>query len=168
MPWYPAYVGLGSNLDDPAVQVRHALEALSELPGTRLLRQSSLFGSRPLGPVPQPDYVNAVAGLLTQLEVTEFFSRLRQLERSLGRTPPRERWGPRRIDLDLLLFAQLRLDSEQLQLPHPGIVERNFVLYPLAEVAPELPVPGRGLVAELAARVSPEGIWRLDTQSAAS
>lgn len=168
MPWYPAYVGLGSNLDDPAVQVRHGLAALSRLPGTRVLRQSSLYGSRPLGPVSQPDYVNAVAALLTQLEVTDFFSRLRQLERSLGRTIQHQRWGPRRIDLDLLLFAQLRLENEQLRLPHPGIVERNFVLYPLAEVAPELPVPGCGLVAELAARVSPEGIWRLDTQSAAS
>ncbi|HEV7986378.1 MAG TPA: 2-amino-4-hydroxy-6-hydroxymethyldihydropteridine diphosphokinase [Steroidobacteraceae bacterium] len=163
MLWHPAYVGLGSNLDDPAAQVRRALAALGEMPGTRLVRRSSLYGSKPMGPVAQPDYVNAVAGLLTQLEVADFFARLRELERSLGRVPPREYWGPRRIDLDLLQFAQLRLDGEQLRLPHPGIVERNFVLYPLAEVAPELPVPGFGLVAELVARVSPEGIWRLDT-----
>lgn len=163
MLWHPAYVGLGSNLDDPAAQVRRALAALAEMPATRLVRRSSLYGSKPLGPVAQPDFVNAVAGLLTQLEVADFFARLRELERSLGRAPPRERWGPRRIDLDLLQFAQLRLDSEQLRLPHPGIVERSFVLYPLAEVAPELPVPGCGLVAELVARVSSEGIWRLDT-----
>src|SRR5579863_9983446 len=168
MPWYPAYVSLGSNLDDPAVQVRRALGALSGLPGTRLLRQSSLYGSKPLGPVSQPDYVNAVEGLLTQLEVSDFFSRLQQLERSLGRTPPHERWGPRRIDLDLLLFAQLQLESEQLRLPHPGIVERNFVLYPLAEVAPGLPVPGCGRVAELAARINSEGLWRLDSEPATS
>ena len=81
-----------------------------------------------------------------------------------GATPPRERWGPRRIDLDLLLFAQLRLDGRELTLPHPGIVERNFVLYPLPEVAPELPVPGRGRVAELAAGCDPAGIWRLDNR----
>lgn len=168
MRWYPAYVGVGSNLDDPATQVQRALVALAGLPQSRLLRRSSLYGSKPMGPAAQPDFVNAVAALLTQLEVMEFFAQLRQLERALGRTPPRERWGPRRIDLDLLLFAQLHLDSEQLRLPHPGIVERNFVLYPLAEVAPELPVPGCGLVAELASRVSPAGIWRLDSLPAAS
>jgi 2-amino-4-hydroxy-6-hydroxymethyldihydropteridine diphosphokinase len=168
MLWHPAYVGLGSNLDDPAAQVRRALLALGQLPGTRLLRQSSLYGSKPMGPVAQPDYVNAVAGLLTQLEVADFFARLRALEVALGRSPPQQRWGPRRIDLDLLLFAQLRLESASLRLPHPGIVERNFVLYPLAEVAPELPVPGCGQVAQLAARVSPEGIWRLDPDAAAS
>jgi 2-amino-4-hydroxy-6-hydroxymethyldihydropteridine diphosphokinase len=168
MPWYPAYVGLGSNLDDPAAQVQRALEALARLPDSRLVRRSALYGSRPMGPADQPDFINAVGGLLTRLEVGPFFAELRQLERALGRTPPRERWGPRRIDLDLLVFASLRLDTEELRLPHPGIVTRNFVLYPLAEVAPELPVPGCGVAAELAARVSPSGIWRLAIPSAAA
>jgi 2-amino-4-hydroxy-6-hydroxymethyldihydropteridine diphosphokinase len=168
MLWRPAYVGLGSNLDEPAVQVRRAFAALATIPGTRLVRASSLYGSRPMGPVPQPDFVNAAAGLLTQLEAAEFFTHLRALERQLGRMPPRERWGPRRIDLDLLVFAQLRIDTPALQLPHPGIVERNFVLYPLAEVAPELPVPGCGRIAELLARVNPEGLWRLDSDIAHS
>jgi 2-amino-4-hydroxy-6-hydroxymethyldihydropteridine diphosphokinase len=166
MLWHPAYVGLGSNLDQPAVQVRSALAALATIPQTRLVRESSLYGSRPMGPVSQPDFINAAAGLLTQLEVGDFFSHLRALERRLGRLPPRERWGPRRIDLDLLVFAQLRIDTPALQLPHPGIVERNFVLYPLAEVAPELPVPGCGRIAELLARVTPEGLWRLDSDTA--
>ena len=166
MLWHPAYVGLGSNLDEPAVQVRGALAALGKIPATRLVRASSLYGSRPMGPVSQPDFINAVAGLLTQLEVGDFFSQLRALEGQLGRLPPRERWGPRRIDLDLLVFAQLRIDTPELQLPHPGIVERNFVLYPLAEVAPELPVPGCGRIAELLARVTPEGLWRLDSDTA--
>jgi 2-amino-4-hydroxy-6-hydroxymethyldihydropteridine diphosphokinase len=166
MLWQPAYVGLGSNLDEPVVQVRRAFAALATIPDTRLVRESSLYRSRPMGPVQQPDFINAAAGLLTRLEVGEFFSRLRGLERQLGRTPPRERWGPRRIDLDLLLFAQLRLDQPELQLPHRGIVERNFVLYPLAEVAPELPVPGCGPIAELLARVNPEGLWRLDSDTA--
>jgi 2-amino-4-hydroxy-6-hydroxymethyldihydropteridine diphosphokinase len=165
MLWHPAYVGLGSNLDEPALQVQRALAELARLPQSRLIRQSSLYVSKPLGPVAQPDFVNAVAALLTQLEVGDFFGRLRALEQQLGRAPPRERWGPRRIDLDLLLFAQLRLDGPELQLPHPGIVERNFVLYPLAEVAPELPVPGCGRVAELVARVSSEGIRRLEHQT---
>lgn len=166
MPWYPAYVGLGSNLDDPAAQVRSAFAGLATLPETRLVRQSSLYGSRPMGPVPQPDFINAVAGLLTGLEAGDFFEQLRALERRLGRLPPRERWGPRRIDLDLLVFAQLRIDTAVLQVPHPGIVERNFVLYPLAEVAPELPVPGCGRIADLIARVNPEGLWRLDSDTA--
>jgi 2-amino-4-hydroxy-6-hydroxymethyldihydropteridine diphosphokinase len=165
MLWHPAYVGLGSNLDEPALQVRRAFTALGQIPETRLVRQSSLYGSRPMGLVPQPDFINAAAGLLTRLDVHDFFAHLGALERQLGREPPRERWGPRRIDLDLLVFAQLRIDTPALQLPHPGIVERNFVLYPLAEVAPELPVPGCGRIAELLARVNPEGLWRLDSDT---
>jgi 2-amino-4-hydroxy-6-hydroxymethyldihydropteridine diphosphokinase len=168
MLWHPAYVGLGSNLDEPALQIRRALAGLAVLPETRLIRQSSLWGSKPMGPVPQPDFVNAVAGLLTGLEAAEFFAALRRLEQQLGRTAARERWGPRRIDLDLLVFAGLRLEADELRLPHPGIVERNFVLYPLAEVAPELMVPDCGRVRELAARVGPEGIWRLDNETARS
>jgi 2-amino-4-hydroxy-6-hydroxymethyldihydropteridine diphosphokinase len=162
MLWHAAYVGIGSNLDRPADQVQRALAALPQLPQTRLVLQSSLYGSKPLGPEPQPDFVNAVAALLTQLEAAAFFGALRALEAALGREPPRVRWGPRRIDLDLLLFDSERLDSPELTLPHPGIVQRNFVLYPLLEVAPELKVPGLGRVAELAARVDPAGIWRLD------
>jgi 2-amino-4-hydroxy-6-hydroxymethyldihydropteridine diphosphokinase len=165
MLWHPAYVGIGSNLDEPAGQVRRALAALADVAQTRLLRQSSLFGSRPLGPAAQPDFVNAVAGMLTQLEVDAFFSSLRALESALGREPARVRWGPRRIDLDLLLFGEQQLDSPELTLPHPGIVQRNFVLYPLFEVAPGLTVPGCGRVAELAARADRAGIWRLDDQS---
>jgi 2-amino-4-hydroxy-6-hydroxymethyldihydropteridine diphosphokinase len=162
MLWHVAYVGIGSNLDQPADQVQRALGALSQLPLTRLVLQSSLYGSKPMGPATQPDFVNAVAGLLTQLDMAAFFAALRALESALGREPPRVRWGPRRIDLDLLLFDAERLDGAELTLPHPGIVQRNFVLYPLLEVAPELNVPGRGRVAELAARVGAAGIWRLD------
>jgi 2-amino-4-hydroxy-6-hydroxymethyldihydropteridine diphosphokinase len=164
MLWYPAYVGIGSNLDEPAGQIRRALAALPELPQTRLVSQSSLYGSTPLGPAAQPDYVNAVAALLTQLEAPAFFLALRELEAALGREPPRVRWGPRRIDLDLLVFAAQRFDRPELTLPHPGIVQRNFVLYPLFEVAPGLYIPGCGQVAELAARADLTGIWRLDNK----
>jgi 2-amino-4-hydroxy-6-hydroxymethyldihydropteridine diphosphokinase len=162
MLWHAAYVGIGSNLDRPAHQVQRALAALPQIAQTRLVLQSSLYGSKALGPQPQPDFVNAVAAMLTQLPAAEFFGALRALEGALGREPPRVRWGPRRIDLDLLLFDAERLDSPELTLPHPGIVQRNFVLYPLLEVAPELNLPGRGSVAELAARVDSTGIWRLD------
>jgi 2-amino-4-hydroxy-6-hydroxymethyldihydropteridine diphosphokinase len=161
MPWYPAYVGLGSNLDDPARQVRQALRALSSLPETRLYRQSSLYGSRPLGGLAQPDYVNAAAGLLTQLDVHPFFEALCALEIQLGRPASRERWAARCIDLDLLLFGQLRLEERALRLPHPGMLARNFVLYPLAELAPELQVPGHGRVADLAVQQGREGLWLL-------
>jgi 2-amino-4-hydroxy-6-hydroxymethyldihydropteridine diphosphokinase len=167
MLWHPVYVGIGSNLDEPAAQVLRALAALGELTQTRLVLKSALYGSHPMGPAAQPDFVNAVAGLLTQLEATPLFSALRALERSLGRAPPRVRWGPRRIDLDLLLFGDERLDTPELTLPHPGIVQRNFVLYPLLEVAPGLQVPGLGRVDELAARVDRAGIWRLDDKSIA-
>src|ERR1700690_836546 len=128
MPWHPAYVGLGSNLDDPAQQVRRALVALSELPRTSLYRKSSLYGSRPLGGLAQPDYVNAAVGLLTQLGVHPFFDALRALEIRLGRAPDRVRWAPRRIDLDLLLYSQQRLHEPALTLPHPGLLVRNLVL----------------------------------------
>jgi 2-amino-4-hydroxy-6-hydroxymethyldihydropteridine diphosphokinase len=106
-----------------------------------------------------------VAGLLTQLSAEEFFGALRALESALGRAPPRVRWGARLIDLDLLLFGARQLDSPGLTLPHPGIVQRNFVLYPLQQVAPGLYVPGHGWVNELAARADPAGIWRLDDNS---
>jgi 2-amino-4-hydroxy-6-hydroxymethyldihydropteridine diphosphokinase len=168
MLWRPAYVGLGSNLDEPTMQIQRALAALAGLPRTQLRLRSSLYGSRPLGPPSQPDYVNAVAGLLTQLEATQLFGELRGLERDLGRIRTAQRFGPRRIDLDLLLYAQLRLEGPELQLPHPGLALRNFVLYPLRELAPELQVPGSGRIAELAARVSPEGIWPLAREGSPS
>ena len=161
MHWTPAYVALGSNLGDPRAQVERALDALAGLPGTRLVLRSRLYGSKPFGPVPQPDYVNAAAGLLTTLALESLFAALRALEPRLGREPPRERWGPRAIDLDLLVFGAEQRSGGELALPHPGIVERNFVLYPLMDIAPDLVIPGRGRVRELAARVGGAGIWTL-------
>lgn len=162
MLWHPAYVGLGSNLDQPASQVRRALEALATLTRTRLICHSALYGSKPWGLTEQPDFVNAAAGLLTQLPVEQFFQALRTLETQLGRAPTRVRNGPRSIDLDLLVFDQLQINTPDLQVPHPGVVQRNFVLYPLLEVAPELLVPGSARVVELAARADSTGLWRLD------
>lgn len=168
MRWIPAYVGLGSNLGDPRGQVARAFAALEGLPDTRLVLCSRLYGSRPFGPVQQPDFVNAAAGLLTRLEVEAFFAALRALEPQLGREPPRERWGPRAIDLDLLVYGELRRADGALTLPHPGIVERNFVLYPLLDIAPDLLIPGHGRVRELAARVPSQGIWVLESDTQAS
>lgn len=156
--WRPAYVALGSNLADPAAQVAAALGSLRGIPGTRLIARSRLWASRPLGPQDQPDFVNAVAGLLTQLDARELLGELQALERAMGRTGPVVRWGPRSIDLDLLAMGSDELSEPALRLPHPGVHERDFVLYPLAELAPELWIPGRGRVEALARRVANRGI----------
>jgi 2-amino-4-hydroxy-6-hydroxymethyldihydropteridine diphosphokinase len=156
--WQPAYIGVGSNLADPAQQVRVALERLAGLPRTRRVAVSPLYGSRPLGPVAQPDFVNAAVGLLTQLSASELLEQLRALETAFGRPPQRQRWGPRVLDLDLLSYAQEQRTDTNLTLPHPGIVARNFVLYPLGDIAPDLELPGLGRVTELKGRVTSEGL----------
>jgi 2-amino-4-hydroxy-6-hydroxymethyldihydropteridine diphosphokinase len=159
--WQPAYIGVGSNLEGPRDQVLAALRRLVQLPRTRLVLTSRLYASRPFGPVAQPDFVNAVAGVLTQLEPLELLDELLAIQVAMGRPPQHERWRPRVIDLDILAYAQERRSEERLTLPHPGIVERNFVLYPLAEIAPDLELPGLGRVADLAARVTSDGLTPL-------
>ena len=159
--WLPAYVGVGSNLDDPARQVKRAFEALAKLPSTRLVLRSPLYHTPPFGEVVQPAFVNAAAGLLTRLTPEELLEALRATERELGRTPPRERWGPRVIDLDLLVVGSETRARDSLKLPHPGIAERDFVLYPLADIAPHLEVPGLGRVSRLKERVANRGVEKL-------
>src|SRR5258706_11069203 len=114
-----------------------------------------------MGPVVQPDYCNAVAGVLTQLEAPRLHAALRDLEKELGRESSTERWGPRVIDLDLLAYADERRSDAELTLPHAGIAERNFVLQPWGEIAPDLLIPGLGRVAELAAGLPATGLWRI-------
>ena len=159
--WTPAYVALGSNLDDPCAQVGRAFDALARLPDTRLVARSPSYRSAPLGPVSQPDFVNAVAGLLTQLAPRALLDALKSLEAALGREAPVVRWGPRRIDLDLLVHGAARVEEPGLSVPHPGLAERAFVLLPLADVAPDLEVPGLGRVRSLAARVGSQGLARI-------
>lgn len=160
-PWQDAYIALGSNLEAPQAQVRRAVSALRELDDCRFLRLSSLYRSRPLADMAQPDYINAVACLQTRLSPESLLDALQALERQMGRPALHPRWGPRIIDLDLLaLGAEVRATAA-LTLPHPGIVQRNFVLYPLAEIAPELILPGLGKVSELCSRVSYNGLVRL-------
>ena len=167
MRWIPAYVGLGSNLQDPPRQVRAALDALARIPATRLVCQSRLYGSRPMGPVAQADFCNAAAGLLTQLDAEAFLAALRALETALGREPPRERWGPRVIDLDLLVYGTERHSSATLTLPHPGIAERSFVLRPLCDFAPALMVPGMGYASALAAKLPGDDLWPIEATDGA-
>lgn len=154
-----AWVGLGSNLQDPARQVRTALDELNDLPGCRVLRHSRLYRTPPLGPPGQPDYANAVAELDTGLLPHELLMGLKALERSHGRERG-ERWGPRTLDLDLLLYDDLAMTSDDLTVPHPRLHERAFVLVPLAELAPRLDVPGRGRVEALLAGVDAAGVVR--------
>ena len=159
--WIPAYVALGSNLDDPVRQLELAFESLARLPQSQLVLRSSLYRSAPLGPVQQPDFVNAVAALLTRLEPALMLERLKDCERRLGRSAPIVRWGPRRIDLDLLVQGDTRCQGGDLTLPHAGIAERAFVLAPLADIAPDLLVPGLGRVAALLRSVDTTGLERL-------
>jgi 2-amino-4-hydroxy-6-hydroxymethyldihydropteridine diphosphokinase len=161
--WQPAYIGVGSNLDDPRAQVLKAVDTLREVPGgtTRVIALSKLYGSKPFGPVAQGDFVNAVVGILTQLDSPALLKQMRAIERTLGRPEKYQRWGPRIIDLDLLVFGREKRADPDLTLPHPGIVERNWVLYPLADIAPDLDIPGLGRVAALKGNIAPEGLWLL-------
>ena len=156
--WFPAYVALGSNLDQPRVQIERAFAALATVAKCRLVARSNLYQTQPLGPQDQPEFVNAAAGLLTQLTPRELLVELKRLERELGREVPVVRWGPRRIDLDLLVYADAQISESDLTVPHRGLPERNFVLYPLRDIAPELLVPGHGRVQQLAARVGGAGL----------
>jgi 2-amino-4-hydroxy-6-hydroxymethyldihydropteridine diphosphokinase len=133
-----AHVGLGANLGDPARCVRWAIEQLGRLGP---LRASSLYRSEPLGSPGQPWFVNAVVALETGLDAPTLLERLLELEREAGRPAERERWAPRVLDLDLLLFGDLLLESPTLTVPHPGLAQRRFVLEPLAELSPDLVHP---------------------------
>ena len=143
-----AYVGLGGNLGDAATTLRDALRALDALPTTRLLRASRLYRTRAWGNEAQPDFINAVAMLETQLPARALLDALLETEREFGRTRAADgsdRWGPRTLDLDLLLHGDSVIDEPGLHVPHPHLHERAFALLPLVEIAPDLVIPGRGL-----------------------
>ncbi|MFI4889415.1 MAG: 2-amino-4-hydroxy-6-hydroxymethyldihydropteridine diphosphokinase [Steroidobacterales bacterium] len=157
----PAYIALGSNLDDPQRQIHVAMERLSRHGAIRVELRSRLYRSSPLGPQDQPDFVNAAVGVLTALTARELLDVLLSIERLMGRDR-RERWGPRIIDLDLIWMIGEPIDEPGLCLPHPGVSARNFVLYPLADIAPSLYIPGHGRVADLAGRIGAAGLSVLE------
>ena len=136
------YLSLGSNLGDRAAYLRRAVEAVTRLPATRLRRLSSLYETRPWGPVAQPDFYNLALAATTRLPPEELLRRLQAIEAALGRVRT-VRWGPRTVDIDILVYDDERRDSPELTLPHPRMLERAFVLVPLAEIAPRLVVAGR-------------------------
>lgn len=148
-----AYVGLGSNLDNPAAQIAAAIDMLAALPDATLRAVSSFYRNPPMGPQDQPDYVNAVVALDTCLTPRALLDAMQAIERAQGRDRSGLRWGARTIDLDLLVYGDTVLDEDHLQVPHPGIAERAFVLVPLAEIAPQISIPGHGLLSTLLAAV---------------
>ena len=156
------YIGLGSNLSTPLAQLRSALTAMAALPLTRLVAQSSFYVSDPLGPADQPRYVNAVAALDTELSPLALLDALQTIELEQGRTRKAERWGPRTLDLDILLFGERQLDSPRLTVPHYHMHARAFVLYPLAQIAPDLHLPDGRALSELLAACPFLGLERMD------
>lgn len=134
------YIGLGANLDQPQQQLEQALIELAQLPNSKLITQSSLYHSKPVGPQDQPDYVNAVALLETELSPLKLLDALQQLEQDHGRIRKRH-WGERTLDLDIILIDDLVINSERLTVPHPFAQQRSFVIYPLFEISPTLSFP---------------------------
>ena len=159
--WHPAYVAIGSNIGSPRERVLEAMQRLSALSTADTLLRSHLYLSRPMGPQDQPDFVNAAAGLLTQSTPQELLAQLLDIERNMGRIQ-RERWGPRVIDLDLVWMVDAMVDEPGLKVPHPGVSTRNFVLYPLADIAPTMKIPGMGTVLDLKRSVGGDGISVLE------
>ena len=155
-----AYIGLGSNLNDPPQQIEKAIGMLGDLADTEVEARSSMYRSASFGPVEQANFVNAAVTLATSFGVHELLSQLKTIEHDIGREPA-VRWGPRIIDLDLLVFGDLVVDEPELIVPHPGIAERNFVLLPLREIAPELLIPGLGRLADIAVNESEPQISRI-------
>jgi len=156
-----AYVGVGSNLSDPIYQVKAAMSELGELPSSRLLCRSSLYRSKPVGPPSQPDYINAVCALETTLLPEFLLLALQAIEHAQGRVRLGERWGPRVIDLDILMYGDWVVDKENLQIPHPELLKRAFVVVPLAEIAPDLILPSGESILTIRESCSMESIERL-------
>jgi 2-amino-4-hydroxy-6-hydroxymethyldihydropteridine diphosphokinase len=157
---HTAFVALGANLDDPQATVRAAVDALAALPQSRLVAASSLYRTAPVGLAGQPDFINAVAALATALDADTLLDELFAIERRFGRIRA-EKNGPRTLDLDLLLYDDLVRDTPHLHLPHPRLHLRAFVVAPLAEIAPDCRIPGRGSVAAWLPAVANQRIERL-------
>lgn len=158
------WLAIGSNLAKPLEQIDAALMALSALPSTRLLACASYYRSRPMGPQDQPDYLNTVARLETCLSPESLLDQTQAIEQHQGRVRKADRWGPRTLDLDILLYGDLQMATERLTIPHYGMKKREFVLYPLAELAPDLVFPDGEKLADRLAQVPRNGLMLWDQQ----
>jgi 2-amino-4-hydroxy-6-hydroxymethyldihydropteridine diphosphokinase len=160
------WIGLGSNLQEPERQVRTAIGELAALSETRLRAVSRLYRTAPVGPPGQPDYINAAVRLKTRLTPQALLTELHRIELAHGRRRDGTRWGPRILDLDILVYGDARIDEPGLTIPHPEMARRAFVLVPLADVAPpDLAVPGAGILAELLERCERDGVEPFDAAS---
>lgn len=155
------YIGLGSNLSAPLQQLQSAVSSLGALPDSSLECVSSFYGSQPMGPQDQPDYVNSVALIETQLIPQVLLEYTQAIETKHGRQRNGERWGPRTLDLDILLFGQQVINTENLIVPHYGMQQREFVLYPLFEIAPDLVLPDGKILDELVSRTPKNGLQKI-------
>ena len=155
------YIGLGSNLALPKKQIHLACKSMAALPDTTLVKCSSLYQSQPMGPQDQPNYVNAVALLVTALSPGALLQQTQLIENQQGRVRKANRWGPRKLDLDILLFGNLQIDKEHLTIPHYGMKHREFVLYPLFDIAPELILPCGEKLADLVQACSANGLQKM-------
>lgn len=156
-----AWLGLGSNLDGPVAQLQDACRRLTEATDIQTLRSSSLYRTPPWGDEEQGDFVNAVVQIETSLSPLVLLHHLQSIEDEMGRQRTARRWGPRVIDIDLLLHGDSIIKSSELELPHPRMHERAFVLMPLAELEPNLEIPGHGVIADVLPEVDCSGIFRL-------
>ncbi|OUS30273.1 2-amino-4-hydroxy-6-hydroxymethyldihydropteridine diphosphokinase [Gammaproteobacteria bacterium 45_16_T64] len=163
-----AFIGLGSNLDTPLEQITQAIQAIGEIESTQVLARSPLYSSKAIGPGVQPDYVNGVLAITTALPAESLLRALQYIENQQGRVRGSVRWVARTLDLDILLFGEETVDTEVLCIPHPRMTERNFVLYPLrdlaSEIAPALSMPNGTSIIELAKQCSSAGITPFDAQ----
>lgn len=160
--WTNTFIGLGSNLNQPLQQIHNALVKLATLSKSCLLRHSSLYRTPPIGPPNQPDYINAVALLATQLHPIELLQQLQHIEKSQGRIRTDIRWEARTLDLDMLLYGEMCIQEPQLTIPHPRMHQRAFVLIPLYEIADKnLWIPGIGRLEELFKTCNDSGVQRL-------
>jgi len=155
-----SYIALGSNLEEPIQQIKTAINELNQLNNTQFHSVSSLYSSTPMGPAGQPDYINAVAALDTTLSPHELLNALQIIEHKHGRKRT-IRWGARTLDLDILLYGEERVNTDDLTIPHIGMRERSFVLYPLAEIAPELVLPSGDKLKQVLETCSEDGLTRL-------
>lgn len=153
-----AFIGLGSNLNDPEQQIKRAIKAINTLTTTKITQLSSLYFSRPMGPKDQPDYMNAVAQISTSLSPLSLLDELQNIENKAGRIRKDNRWGPRVLDLDILVFDNSAINSERLVVPHYGLKEREFVLLPLLEIAPSLTLPCGDTIKYLSDRIDSNGL----------
>ncbi|ACH37636.1 2-amino-4-hydroxy-6-hydroxymethyldihydropteridine pyrophosphokinase [Citrifermentans bemidjiense Bem] len=158
-----AYIGLGSNLGDRELKLLMAVAELGKLPGTRVTGVSQFYETEPVGGVPQDNFYNAVARIETTLSPFLLLDELKRVETEVFQRKPSERWGARSMDLDILLYGELVLDSDRLTIPHPRLAERRFALQPLADLAPDLvyPVTGKTVSQLLAALTATEKVVKL-------